>query len=630
MNDVFIHNNSLNDTPKPHPPIFVRRVIDYTEVCTKPIDLIGVDHFFCKSSADRLKIQTANPDSYRTLVRYLKEENVEFHTYQLREDKSIRVVIQNLHPTTQTELIKEELEVRLFEVRHVTNVLHGITKIQLPLFFVDLEPTPKSSEIFQLSSLLHTKVKIEELYKPKSISQCNNSQEYGHTKTYCGYPSRCVRCGAHHQSVTCPNSRDDPPKCALCSGDHPASCKGCSVDRELQRGRKPTTNNYFNTINNNFIVGGDNNAKHLAWRCRVNNPRGIVHQNFISTKNYKILAPPGPTYWPSSARKNPDILDIYVTKIPSNLNRNTENLLELNSDHSSILLIISASPLTRLESPKLFKPTTDENKFHDLVNQQINLNVKLKSTDDIDLAENNFTKFIQSAAWSSISKSQTSFHNHLLSEYIRCIIVEKRRARANFQRTRLPSHKHKYNKLTNHLKKVLAKHKSETFINFLSKLSPKDSSLWRATKNICKFKTSNLPIKNPDGSYVISDSDKAELFKVHLFGIFQPHPDIYSQTNTSVVEDFLNSLPYLPSNPIKHFTPNDIKFAINKYSFKKSPGFDLITAEVARCLPKKSLYHLSHIINSIIRLSYFPMLWKFSIIILVPKPNKPPDSITSF
>lgn len=83
MNDVFVDNNRHNDTPKPPPPIFVRGVIDYTEVCTKLIDLIGVDNFFCKSSADRLKIQTTNPDSYRTLVRYLKEENAEFHTYQL-------------------------------------------------------------------------------------------------------------------------------------------------------------------------------------------------------------------------------------------------------------------------------------------------------------------------------------------------------------------------------------------------------------------------------------------------------------------------------------------------------------------------------------------------------------------
>lgn len=173
--------------------------------------------------------------------------------------------------------------------------------------------------------------------------------------------------------------------------------------------------------------------------------------------------------------------------------------------------------------------------------------------------------------WSYTVKSQPTPHNPLLPEYIRSLIVEKRRARANFQRIHIPSLKHKYNKLANHLKKILKNYKSESFNNFLTKLSPKDGSLLRATKNICKYKTSYLPIKNSDGSYVISAPDNAELFKTHLAGIFQPHLEIFSQTNTSVVEDYLNSSLHLPTNPVKYFTTNDIKFTISKYSLEKSP-----------------------------------------------------------
>lgn len=234
-------DTNFNVQNKPPPPIFVKGVDDFPELCARLIELIGVDNFFFKSSADKLKIQTSNPESYRALIHFLKDENAEYHTYQLREDKPLRIVIRNLHPSTPIKIIKEELEVRLFEVRQVTNVLHKVNKNPLPLFFVDLEPTPKSKEIFELSSLFHTKIKIEEPYKSKVISQCLNCQEYGHTRAYCGYHPRCVRCGAGHQTSNCPNPRNSPPKCALCSENHPANYKGCSIYRDLQRRKKPTS-----------------------------------------------------------------------------------------------------------------------------------------------------------------------------------------------------------------------------------------------------------------------------------------------------------------------------------------------------------------------------------------------------
>lgn len=57
------------------------------------------------------------------------------------------------------------------------------------------------------------------------------------------------------------------------------------------------------------------------------------------------------------------------------------------------MLTISDSPLSRLQSPKLFNSSTDKYKFHNLFDQKINLNVTLKWADDIDLV-NNLTKLI--------------------------------------------------------------------------------------------------------------------------------------------------------------------------------------------------------------------------------------------
>ncbi|KAL4107116.1 hypothetical protein QTP88_018548 [Uroleucon formosanum] len=171
---------------------------------------------------------------------------------------------------------------------------------------------------------------------------------------------------------------------------------------------------------------------------------------------------------------------------------------------------------------------------------------------------------------------------------------------------------------------MLAKIKANVWQNHLMKLTPKDGSLWRETKQILRYKSPNLPIKKSDGSLAISDFEKAELFKEHLSQTFQPHSEIIDNENMNTVETFLNaSLPL--TLPVKSFTPNDVKYAILKYSLNKSPGYDHITAEVARSLPTRAIVHITHIFNASLRLSYFPLLWKFSTIILFPKPNKPPD-----
>jgi len=187
----------------------------------------------------------------------------------------------------------------------------------------------------------------------------------------------------------------------------------------------------------NFIIGGDYNSKHQSWGCRVTNPRSNLLYNLININKYKILSSPGPTYWPTSLRKKPDILDIFVAKTPSNLYCTVNNSLDLNSDHSSVTLIINASPQSLNDRPSLFSPMTDRHKFHNIVNENINLKIKLKSEQDIDEAVNNL---IHSAASLSntISNSKTYSHNYpCLSEQVRLLIVEKLRARALYQSTRL-------------------------------------------------------------------------------------------------------------------------------------------------------------------------------------------------
>jgi len=89
-NDVFddtVQEKSItvNNVPKStlHPPIFIKGILDFIGLRNNIIDIIGQDSFFCKSTSSNLKIQTDTPDNYRNLIRFLKNINAQFHTYQL-------------------------------------------------------------------------------------------------------------------------------------------------------------------------------------------------------------------------------------------------------------------------------------------------------------------------------------------------------------------------------------------------------------------------------------------------------------------------------------------------------------------------------------------------------------------
>lgn len=82
--------------------------------------------------------------------------------------------------------------------------------------------------------------------------------------------------------------------------------------------------------------------------------------------------------------------------------------------------------------------------------------------------------------------------------------------------------------------------------------------------------------------------------------------------------------------PEKLTSPNEIKFLIQNLKFGKFLGYDLITNTILKKIPAKTLILITYIFNSMFRLSYFPLIWKLSTIILTPKPNKTKNLVTSY
>jgi hypothetical protein len=84
------------------------------------------------------------------------------------------------------------------------------------------------------------------------------------------------------------------------------------------------------------------------------------------------------------------------------------------------------------------------------------------------------------------------------------------------------------------------------------------------------------------------------------------------------------------SLPIKAFLPKEVSQIIKKINEHKAPGYDLIMGQIFRQLPKKAVVLLTIIYNSMLRLSYFPVTWKFAQIIMLPKPGKLANELSSY
>lgn len=393
-------------------------------------------------------------------------------------------------------------------------------------------------------------------------------------------------------------------------------------------------NQFLKSLGQQFLVGGDFNAKHSQWGCISDNQRGKMLQNITKNTPYIFISPKGPTYWPQHHNRHPDILDFFLSSLPRHIKHSVNNLNDLSSDHTPILLTTIASIEPTPPHPSLSQGPIKWDEFSEIMQNTTYLNISLKNKDDIESAAQNLVTSIQSAIFkSSHPITQSSKHNTsnpYLPINITNLISEKRRVRSRWQKYHYPSDKKLYNHLANTIKKLILKNKSEFFENKFQSLNQTDGSLWKTTKNLLRIKEQLPPITDSDGSLAISDIEKANLFGKHLSKIFIPHADIIPNSDHSeTIEQFINS-PLPMSLPAKHTSPSEILFLIKKLKDGKSPGHDLITNKVLKNLPRKPILLITFIFNAMLRLSYFPLIWKLSTVILIPKPNKPKTLATSY
>ena len=224
------------------PPIILSKVKDYNKIIQE-LKVKNIKPKVVMMTDQQLKFNVDTESEYRELSKHLNGSSLEWHTYENKLTRPIRVVVKGLHPTCDPDEIKEELKNMKFKIIDVVNKIKK-TKVNdkeiitaLPLFMLTFDNSEDIKEIYNIQYLCHMRVKIEALRSNKLIPQCKKCQKYGHTHKYCQRQAKCVKCAGDHRTADCKKPSDTPPKCANCLEAHPANYRGCLIAKELQNKR---------------------------------------------------------------------------------------------------------------------------------------------------------------------------------------------------------------------------------------------------------------------------------------------------------------------------------------------------------------------------------------------------------
>jgi hypothetical protein len=108
---------------------------------------------------------------------------------------------------------------------------------------------------------------------------------------------------------------------------------------------------FFRTLGNKFIAGGDYNCKNSLWGSRLTTTKGRELSKLIQNQKYSFLTTGIPTYWPSDPGKIPDLLDFYITSGISPSYMGIASNYDLSSDHTPVIATVSTEPVNKKPPP---------------------------------------------------------------------------------------------------------------------------------------------------------------------------------------------------------------------------------------------------------------------------------------
>lgn len=134
------------------------------QTISKRFNQNSINYIKATAVPEVIKTQPATIGDYRSIVRMFDAENIQFHTYQLHEEKELKIVLEVFQSKQG------------FNPTKVTQMTNKRTNFKMPLFLVSLPKADK--KIYEIRSVISLHVTIENIRATAQIGHCYRVKKY--------------------------------------------------------------------------------------------------------------------------------------------------------------------------------------------------------------------------------------------------------------------------------------------------------------------------------------------------------------------------------------------------------------------------------------------------------------------
>lgn len=141
---------------------------------------------------NEIQVEPSSEEDYRSMYKFLKHEKIQIHTYELKTEKTLKIVLQRLPQELTEDEIMNDLYERLYPVNKVSHMKNR--NAPMPLVLMEI-----SGEYKSIYNTQHTQhcwgqvIKARPYRNQSAVVQCHRCQLFGHIQRNFFSKFKCMK-----------------------------------------------------------------------------------------------------------------------------------------------------------------------------------------------------------------------------------------------------------------------------------------------------------------------------------------------------------------------------------------------------------------------------------------------------